>query len=249
MPNLPMPFDSNGAGVAIADLDGDGWLDVLLGGLHGPATVLWNRGGPGGPAFDAAALELVGARAVAIVDVDGDGHQDIVATRPDERPRWLRRSGARTFRIVDDERFNLATMLLAGEIDAAIGPGPVDSPDIQPLFPDARQADDAWHRKTGIYPISHLLVVKDAALAGHAGLATELFRLFNEAKSQYLPRLRFGAAEDAGDRSLREMAQTVGGAPLPFGFESSRRTLETFIRFNVEQSVMRMLRTHADQDS
>ena len=105
VPNLPMPFDSNGAGVAIADLDGDGWLDVVLGGLHGPATVLWNRGGPGGPAFDAAALELVGARAVAIVDVDGDGHQDIVATRLDERPRWLRGSGGRAFRIVDDERF------------------------------------------------------------------------------------------------------------------------------------------------
>ena len=105
VPNLPMPFDSNGAGVAIADLDGDGWLDVVLGGLHGPATVLWNRGGPGGPAFDAAALELVGARAVAIVDVDGDGHQDIVATRPDQRPRWLRGSGGRAFRIVDDERF------------------------------------------------------------------------------------------------------------------------------------------------
>ena len=105
VPNLPMPFDSNGAGVAIADLDGDGWLDVVLGGLHGPATVLWNRGGPGGPAFDAVALELVGARAVAIVDVDGDGHQDIVATRTDERPRWLRGSGGRAFRIVDDEQF------------------------------------------------------------------------------------------------------------------------------------------------
>ena len=105
VPNLPMPFDSNGAGVAIADLDGDGWLDVVLGGLHGPATVLWNRGGPGGPAFDAAALELVGARAVAIVDVDGDGHQDIVATRTDERPRWLRGSGGGAFRIADDERF------------------------------------------------------------------------------------------------------------------------------------------------
>ena len=44
VPNLPMPFDSNGAGAAIADLDDDGWLDVVLGGLHGPATVLWNRG-------------------------------------------------------------------------------------------------------------------------------------------------------------------------------------------------------------
>ena len=68
VPNPPMPFDSNGAGDAIADLDGDGWLDVVLGGLHGAAKVLWNRGGPGGLAFDAVALELPGARAVGIVD-------------------------------------------------------------------------------------------------------------------------------------------------------------------------------------
>ena len=108
VPNLPMPFDSNGAGAAIADLDGDGWLDVVLGGLHGPATVLWNRGGlgdRGGLAFEAAALELVGARAVSVVDVDGDGHQDIVATRTDERPRWLQGSGGRAFRGVEDEQF------------------------------------------------------------------------------------------------------------------------------------------------
>ena len=100
------------------------------------------------------------------------------------------------------------------------------------------KADGAWHRRTGIYPISHLLVVKDATLASHPGLATELFHLFNEARSQYLPRLRSGAADGAADRSLRKMAQTVGGDPLPYGFESSRRTLETFIRFNVDQRVI-----------
>ena len=37
-----------------------------------------------------------------------------------------------------------------------------------------------------------------AALASHPGLATELFHLFNAARSQYLPRLRSGAADDAG---------------------------------------------------
>ena len=140
--------------------------------------------------------------------------------------------------VVSSPNNDLVSMLLAGEIDAAIAPGPVDSPDIQPLLAEARQADDAWHRKTGIYPISHLLVVKDAALASHPGLATELFHLFNDARSQYLPRLRSGAADDAADRSLREMAQTVGGNPLPYGFESSRKTLETFIRFNVDQKVI-----------
>ena len=131
--------------------------------------------------------------------------------------------------VVSSPNDDLVTMLLAGEIDAAISPGPVDSPDIQPLFSESRQADVAWHRTTGVYPISHLLVVKDAALASNGGLATELFHLFNEARSQYLPRLRSGAADGA---------ETVGDDPLPYGFESSRTTLETFMRFNVEQSVI-----------
>ncbi len=100
-----------------------------------------------------------------------------------------------------------------------------------------KQADDAWHRQTGVYPISHLLVAKDAALASNEGLATELFRLFNEAKSQYLPRLRSGAADDAGDRSLRTMAETVGDDPLPYGIERSRNTPETFIRFTAPPDV------------
>ena len=102
MPNLPMPFDSNGAGAAIADLDGDGWLDVVLAGLHDPATVLWNRGGLD---FEAAALPLEGARALSIVDVDGDGRQDIVATRTDQRPAWLRGGDGRTCEVVADDHF------------------------------------------------------------------------------------------------------------------------------------------------
>ena len=140
--------------------------------------------------------------------------------------------------VVSSPNNDLGRMLLAGEIDAAIAPGLVDSPDIQPLFPESRQADDAWHRKTGVYPISHLLVVKDAVLASNEGLATELFRLFNEARSRYLPRLQSGAAADAPDRSLLKMAETVGDDPLPYGFERSRKTLETFIRFNAEQKVI-----------
>ncbi len=45
--------------------------------------------------------------------------------------------------VVSSPSGDLAKMLLSGEIDAAIAPGPVDSPDIRPLFADAREADDA----------------------------------------------------------------------------------------------------------
>ena len=111
--------------------------------------------------------------------------------------------------VVSSPHNYLARMLLAGEIDAAIAPGPVASPDIRPLFLESRQADGAWHRGTGIYPISHLLVVKDAALASHPGLATELFRLFNEARSQYLPRLRSGAADECSRNTLEPSYATT----------------------------------------
>ena len=59
-----------------------------------------------------------------------------------------------------------------------------------------------------------------------------------EIRAPWILRLRRSGPRRAGDRSLRKMAQTVGGDPLPYGFESSRRTLETFMRFNVDQGVI-----------
>ena len=140
--------------------------------------------------------------------------------------------------VVSSPNSNLAEMLLSGEIDAAIGAGPIDSPDIQPLFNEPGEADAAWHQKTGVYPISHMLVVKDAALESNPELARELFEVFNTAKAPYLERLRSGNAASPADQALLKMAAVVGDDPIPYGFESSRKTLETFIGFNVEQRVI-----------
>ena len=63
-------YDTNGAGVALADLDGDRLIDIVLAGLRAPVTVLWNRGGL---QFERMELAEAGTRAVAAVDVDGNG--------------------------------------------------------------------------------------------------------------------------------------------------------------------------------
>ncbi len=140
--------------------------------------------------------------------------------------------------VVSSPNSDLGEMLLSGEIDAAIGAGSVNSPDVHPLFSEPDEADAAWHRKTGVYPISHMLVVKDAALEANGGLAEELFDVFKTAKGPYMEQLKSGNASSPADRVLLKMGKVVDGDPVPYGFESSRKTLETFIGFNLEQGVI-----------
>ena len=140
--------------------------------------------------------------------------------------------------VVSSPNSDLAEMLLSGEIDAAIGAGPIDSPDVHPLFPNAHDADKAWHAKTGVYPISHLLVVKDELLESQEGIDREIFELFSRARAPYVERLLSGQASDPGGEALMKRADIVGGDPIPYGYESAKHTLETFIRFNVEQRVI-----------
>lgn len=70
-------YDSNGAGLAVNDLDGDGDLDVVLANLAGVNNIFWNEGGL---VFRPEAMAHGSSRAVAIVDVDVDGWLDIVFT-------------------------------------------------------------------------------------------------------------------------------------------------------------------------
>ena len=140
--------------------------------------------------------------------------------------------------VVSSANSDLGAMLLSGEIDAAIGAGAVDSPDIQPLFSEPDALDAAWHKRTGVYPISHMLVVKNSELESNDSLAQELFGVFKSAKTPYMKDLTSGEASNPADQALLKMGSIVGGDPVPYGFESSRKTLETFIGFNVEQGVI-----------
>ena len=140
--------------------------------------------------------------------------------------------------VVSSPNSDLAEMLISGEIDAAIGAGVVDSPNIKPLFPDSYDADKDWHDKTGIYPISHLLVVKDDLLETNPGIEAEIFDLFSRARAPYIEHLRSGAASGPGDEALLKRAAIVGDDPIPYGFGSASATLEAFIGYNVEQRII-----------
>jgi hypothetical protein len=70
-------FESNGAGVAIGDLDDDGRPDLVFANLDGPNAIFWNQGAL---SFRKEPLDDTSSRAVNTVDVDGDGRLDIAFT-------------------------------------------------------------------------------------------------------------------------------------------------------------------------
>ena len=96
--SLPIGFyDSNGAGLAVNDLNGDGLLDIVLANLAGDNSILWNRGGL---QFEREPLpSQAPARAAATVDVDGDGWLDIVFTQQATAPLYWRNQAGQGFAI------------------------------------------------------------------------------------------------------------------------------------------------------
>jgi 4,5-dihydroxyphthalate decarboxylase len=133
---------------------------------------------------------------------------------------------------------DLVSMLLAGEIDAAIGVRGGEAPEIKPLIPEARNAAIQYFQRTGIYPISHLVVVKDELLHAHPWLAEELWTLFKAAKDDYLGHLHVDTLQDPQDKAMQAMQQVIGDDPLLYGVAPNRQTLEAFIQFNVEQQII-----------
>ncbi len=82
----------------------------------------------------------------------------------------------------------LVGMLRDGELDAlftARGPSSFlrGEPHIARLFPDTRQAEMAYYKKTGLFPIMHLIGIRKTLLAQYPWLATSLYKAFCEAKA------------------------------------------------------------------
>ena len=129
-------------------------------------------------------------------------------------------------------------LLTAGEIAAAIGVQ-VESPDVKPLIPNARDAGFAALRQRGHYPINHTVVVRNDRLDARPDLAPDIFDAFAQAKRIYVQDLgagRFDASSPA-DQVFRRVMD-ITGDPLPFGIDANRQALEAIVQHSVEQGIL-----------
>jgi 4,5-dihydroxyphthalate decarboxylase len=129
-------------------------------------------------------------------------------------------------------------MVASGELAAAVNVQ-VDHPDVAPLIPDPAEAAVTALRERGLFPINHLVVVKDELLAAHPELGAKLFDAFAEAKRRYVQRLRGEIAEPKPtDQLYRRVMEVTGDDPLPYGIEPNRAVLQSLIGHAVGQRIL-----------
>lgn len=164
-------------------------------------------------------------------------HQDVLDLRP-EGPVSLQFIG---------ERKTLSGMLETGEIDAMIGardPASLKvSPHVQRLFPNYRETEREYYRKTGIFPIMHTLVLKESLYREKPWVVHSLYKAFVEAKRWALEQARFSGTLRymlpwlLAD--LEELDEVFGADPWPYGLEPNRKTLQTLVEYLVDQRFLR----------
>ncbi|MFC1935936.1 ABC transporter substrate-binding protein [Chloroflexota bacterium] len=133
---------------------------------------------------------------------------------------------------------DMEELLLSGKVDAAVGRVSVDSPDVQPLIPDAWNAAVEHFRKTGIYPINHGVVIQNSLLEAEPWVAEEVFNLFKAAKTAYLAHLDADKDLSPQDQAVLPLRDVVGRDPFLYGINANRKTLETIIQFAADQNII-----------
>ena len=134
---------------------------------------------------------------------------------------------------------DVAAMIASGELAAGVG-FPPGTAGLEPLLPDAEEAGYYALRDRGLYPINHLLVVKDELLARYPDLAPALFAAYAAAKDQYVARLRAGdiSDPDPADRMLARVMEITGADPLPYGIAPNRAMIDRLVGHAVSQHIL-----------
>jgi 4,5-dihydroxyphthalate decarboxylase len=147
-------------------------------------------------------------------------------------------------RVVADR--SLSQMLLDGALDAVLSarpPAPFLAGDarIARLFPDARAVEEAYFRKTGVFPIMHVVALRRSLHEQHPWLAMNLFKAFDEARLRSIARASDITASFYPLPWTAQIAQSsrdLFGADIwPYGVEANRVTLDAFLQYAHEQGV------------
>jgi 4,5-dihydroxyphthalate decarboxylase len=105
------------------------------------------------------------------------------------------------------------------------------------LIANVEQVEADWFRRTGIYPIHGLIVVKDEHIKNHPWLPRALMNALTAAKKPYLEELKRGDGDSPEDKRYRRFF-TLMSDPLPYGMAANRSSIEALVTYSLQQELV-----------
>ncbi len=139
---------------------------------------------------------------------------------------------------------SLDTLLAAGEVDAVLSAQPPRGyfeGRFRRLVPDVARAERDYLRRTGVFPIMHLIAIRRSVVEANPWLPAALLAGFEAAKRRSQARL----ADSMASRIPHPWAWTLaeeqralfGEDPWPYGVARNRVTIDAFLDWCAEQGV------------
>jgi 4,5-dihydroxyphthalate decarboxylase len=149
---------------------------------------------------------------------------------------------------------SLASMMASGELQAGFsGPAGIGragpptgaweqraqaSTVVYPeLIANVTEVEAQWFRRTGIYPIHGLIVVKDEHIKRYPWLARSLMNAFVTAKKPYLEELKRDHGDSPEDKRYRNFLSLMSD-PLPYGMAANRPSIEALVTYSLQQKLI-----------
>jgi 4,5-dihydroxyphthalate decarboxylase len=138
----------------------------------------------------------------------------------------------------------LSGMLADGEIDVIFSARPPScflkgAPHVGRLFADTRAVEQAYFRKSGVYPLMHAVGIRNSLVAAHPWMARAVFDAFLKAKETAIADLQKLAAFSITlpwvEAEYRATQAVLGNDIWPYGIDENRKTIETLCRYLHEQ--------------
>jgi 4,5-dihydroxyphthalate decarboxylase len=142
----------------------------------------------------------------------------------------------------------LAGMLETGELDAlftARAPSCFvrGAKNVGRLFPDYRNVEKAYYKKTGMFPIMHMIGIRKSLVAQHPWLATSLYKAFLEAKTYAMKEVREINALPVTlpwlEAECLETIALMGEDFWRYGVQENFKEIEALTRYSFEQGLVK----------
>lgn len=214
---IETPADLKGRRIGIAEyqLSANVWVRGILEDDFGvrPADIRWVRGG-----------------------MDTPGRPEKIAiTLPDDVQMESAPEGE-----------TLNAMLARGEIDGFIGPRwprcfAEGHRHVGRLFADSVTAAEDWYRRSGIFPIMHLLGLRRSLADAHPWLPGALLKAFAQSKQMAQDMLADTSATKVTmpfvEDNLARARALIGPDPWSYGLKGNEAALETFLDYHYRQGL------------